>query len=231
VTNPTAPLRLVLASASPARLRVLTEAGLRPEVIVSGVEEDNVDHLPTPDAVVVLAQRKAQAVADSITTATDTLATTSDTAKASGHAHTGARTLVLGCDSMLDLDGVSLGKPADAAEAWQRWDAMRHATGILYTGHCIIDTATGDTAIESVSTVVRFGDPTTAELEAYLATGEPLAVAGAFTLDGYGAAFLDGIEGDPGNVIGVSVPAVRRLLAAHGVAITDLWTLPTQTHP
>ncbi len=214
---------------------MLTEAGLRPEVIVSGVDEDDVDHLPTADAVVVLARRKAQAVADSITSANDTLATSSstpsDTATASGNAPTSARTLVLGCDSMLDLDGQQFGKPADAAEVWQRWEAMRHATGTLFTGHCIIDTATGDAATESVATVVRFGDPTTAELEAYLATGEPLAVAGAFTLDGYGAAFLDGIEGDPGNVIGVSVPAIRRLLAAHGVAITDLWTLPTQTHP
>ena len=214
---------------------MLTEAGLRPEVIVSGVDEDDVDHLPTAEAVVVLAKRKAQAVVTSITTAAGTLATssstTSDTATASGNSPTSSRTLVLGCDSMLDLDGQQFGKPADAAEVWQRWEAMRHATGTLFTGHCIIDTATGDAATESVATVVRFGDPTTAELEAYLATGEPLAVAGAFTLDGYGAAFLDGIEGDPGNVIGVSVPAVRRLLAAHGVAITDLWTLPTQTHP
>jgi septum formation protein len=84
-------------------------------------------------------------------------------------------------------------------------------------------------ASESVATVVRFGDPTPDELEAYLATGEPLEVAGAFTLDGFGAAFLDGIDGDPGNVIGVSVPAVRRLVAAHGVAITDLWR--RSTHP
>jgi septum formation protein len=219
VNTPTPPPHLVLASASPARLRVLTEAGLRPEVMVSGVDEDDVAHLPTTDAVVVLAERKAQAVADALA------------ASVRAGTRVATRTLVLGCDSMLDLDGVSLGKPADAAEVWQRWETMRHATGTLFTGHCILDTATGAAASEPVATEVRFGDPTTAELEAYLATGEPLAVAGAFTLDGYGAAFLDGIEGDPGNVIGVSVPAVRRLLATHNVAITDLWALPTETEP
>lgn len=190
---------------------------------MSGVDEDDVDHLPTSEAVMVLAQRKAQAVVSSLVSGVAAGATTAP------------RTLVLGCDSMLDLDGQQFGKPADAAEVWQRWEAMRHTTGTLHTGHCIIDTATGDSATESVATVVRFGDPTTTELEAYLATGEPLAVAGAFTLDGYGAAFLDGIDGDPGNVIGVSVPAVRRLLTAHGVSITELWTLPSgpnaDTHP
>jgi septum formation protein len=195
--------RFILASASPARLRVLTEAGLRPEVITSGVDEDGTDHLLTAEAVVVLAERKATAVAASLIP--------------------GPGALVLGCDSMLDLGGEAFGKPADADAVWRRWEQMRHTTGILHTGHCIIDTSTGNVATESVATTVRFGDPTHAELEAYLATGEPLAVAGAFTLDGYGAAFLDGIDGDPGNVIGVSVPAVRRLLATHGVSITDLW--------
>ena len=187
---------------------MLTEAGLAPDVHVSGVDESGVDHLPTAEAVVTLAHRKALAVAGALTPDT-------------GAPDAGA--LVLGCDSMLDLDGQQFGKPANADEVWQRWETMRHATGVLHTGHCIIDTRTGGAATESVATVVRFGDPTTGELEAYLATGEPLAVAGAFTLDGFGAAFLDGIEGDPGNVIGVSVPAVRRLLATHGVSITDLW--------
>jgi len=198
---------------------VLREAGLDPEVITSGVDEDGTDHLPTAEAVVVLATRKAQAVVDRMTSTSTASTTNTD----------GRTTLVLGCDSMLDLDGVSLGKPATADEVWQRWAAMRDATGILHTGHCVIDIATGVVASESVATVVRFGDPTPDELEAYLATGEPLEVAGAFTLDGFGAAFLDGIDGDPGNVIGVSVPAVRRLVAAHGVAITDLWR--RSTHP
>ena len=201
-------MRFVLASASPARLRVLTEAGLRPEVITSGVDEDGTDHLPTTEAVVVLAERKATAVAASLAP--------------------GQRVLVLGCDSMLDLDGKALGKPADADEVWRRWEQMRHATGVLHTGHCIIDLTNGEAVTESVAPTVRFGDPTADELAAYLATGEPLAVAGAFTLDGYGAAFLDGIDGDPGNVIGVSVPAVRRLLAVHGVAIAHLWVTPDE---
>jgi septum formation protein len=202
--RPTPRPRIVLASASPARLRVLREAGLRPEVVTSGVDEDGVDHLPTAEAVVVLAERKARAVADRLDP-------------------TDGPTIVLGCDSMLDLDGSAFGKPRDADDLRRRWAQMRHATGTLHTGHCLIDLATGAEATESVATVVRFGDPTEAELDAYLATGEPLAVAGGFTLDGFGAAFLAGIDGDHGSVIGVSVPAVRRLRARHGVGITDLW--------
>jgi septum formation protein len=194
--------RLVLGSASPARLNLLRQAGLAPEVIVSGVDEDALS-APTPaELALVLAEAKAAAVAVR--------------PEASG-------ALVIGCDSVLELDGEALGKPADAEDATARWKRMRGRSGILQTGHCVTDTATGRSVSATASTTVRFGEPTDAEIAAYVASGEPLSVAGAFTLDGRSAPFIDGIDGDPGNVIGLSLPLLRRLLAEVGVAITDLW--------
>ncbi|MGW1012107.1 nucleoside triphosphate pyrophosphatase [Streptomyces termitum] len=201
--HPAAPRRLVLASASPARLGLLRQAGIEPEVIVSGVDEDKV-HAPTPaELALALAEAKAAHVAAR--------------PEASG-------ALVVGCDSVLELDGRALGKPADAAEATARWKDMRGRVGILQTGHCVYDTETKRYESATASTVVRFGEPSDEEVAAYVASGEPLHVAGAFTLDGRSAPFVDGIDGDPGNVIGLSLPLLRRLLARLDVRITDLWT-------
>jgi septum formation protein len=192
---------LVLASASPARLGLLRQAGLDPVVVVSGVDEDALS-APTPgELALVLAEAKAKAVAAGL----------------------GAAELVIGCDSVLELDGQALGKPADATEALARWQSMRGREGVLRTGHCVIDTATGRQASATASTTVRFGTPDDDEVAAYIASGEPLHVAGAFTLDGRSAPFVEGIDGDPGNVIGLSLPLLRKLLAELGVRITDLW--------
>ncbi|OON74347.1 Maf family protein [Streptomyces tsukubensis] len=194
--------RLVLASQSPARLGLLRQAGLAPEVIVSGVDEDALT-APTPEALArVLAEAKAAAVA--------------------GRPETSGA-LVVGCDSVLDLDGRALGKPADAEEATARWKEMRGRSGVLRTGHCVIDNATGRQVSTTTSTTVRFGEPSDAEVAAYVASGEPLHVAGAFTLDGRSAPFVDGIDGDHGNVLGISLPTLRALLADLGVGITELW--------
>ncbi|MFC8534000.1 Maf family protein [Streptomyces sp. NPDC057249] len=194
--------RLVLASASPARLNLLRQSGFQPEVIVSGVDEDALT-APTPaELALVLAEAKAAVVAA--------------LPEAAG-------ALVIGCDSVLELDGQALGKPADAEEATARWKSMRGRAGILQTGHSLTDTTTGRTVSRTASTTVRFGEPTDAEIAAYVASGEPLHVAGAFTLDGRSAPFVDSIEGDPGNVIGLSLPLLRRLLAELGIAVTDLW--------
>jgi len=191
---------LILASASPARLAVLRGAGLDPKVIVSGVDETVFSAETTAELTAQLANAKAAAVAN------------------------GRRDgLIIGCDSMLDLGGVAYGKPATPEEATARWHLMSGRTGTLYTGHCLIDTSTGKTASAVAGTTVRFGTPSEEEIAAYVATGEPMHVAGAFTLDGYGGWFVEGIDGDHGNVLGISLPVLRHLLATLNTPVTTLW--------
>ncbi|WP_327047044.1 Maf-like protein [Microbispora sp. NBC_01189] len=191
---------LILASASPARLGVLRSAGLDPKVIVSGVDEDAITAATPEELCLKLAVAKAVAVSRTL-----------------GDGY------VIGCDSVLELDGVAYGKPGTPEEAVRRWHMMRGRTGRLLTGHCVMDVAGGGTRSEVAATMVRFGTPSDEEIGTYVASGEPLRVAGAFTLDGLGGWFVEGIEGDHGNVLGISLPLLRRLLADLGVPVTRLW--------
>jgi septum formation protein len=193
--------RWLLASGSPARLAALRAAGLDPAVVVSGVDEDGVAGDPA-SVVLTLARRKAEAVVAS---------TGVDDA------------LVLGCDSLLDVAGAAFGKPSDAAQAVARWGDLAGRSGVLRTGHWLIDSATGHGVGAVAATTVWFAEPSPDELAAYVATGEPVQVAGGFTLDGLGGWFVERIEGDAGTVIGVSLPTVRRLLGRLGVPLTDVW--------
>jgi septum formation protein len=202
-------VRFVLASASPARLNVLRAAGIEPSVVVSGVDEDVVAAAltdPSPaELVTTLAAAKAEAVADTITD---------------------ADAVVVGCDSMLSIGGEVVGKPGEPEVARKRWTQLAGGTGELLTGHAVLRLSAGrrtGRAVGSQSTTVRFADPPPAELDAYVATGEPLNVAGGFTLDGLGGWFVEGVDGDPSSVIGISLPLTRRLLAEVGVSVVDLW--------
>ncbi|WP_309135771.1 nucleoside triphosphate pyrophosphatase [Cellulomonas sp.] len=222
--------RLLLASASPARRATLTAAGFDPLVAVSGVDEDatlaaareRFGDLDPADAVLVLAQAKVEDVARRL--ASDE---TFDVAGWDGEDDL----VLLGCDSMLELDGEVLGKPADADDAVARWRAMRGRSGVLHTGHWLVDDrpsgsdgpGTGGTLGATASTVVHFADVSGEEVAAYVATGEPLAVAGAFTVDGLGGPFVERIEGDHHAVVGVSLPLLRELLGEIGLRVTDLW--------
>lgn len=186
-------------------MRALTAAGLDPDVVVSGVDESTVDATAPAAVARELACRKAAAVAGR---------------------PAAADALVVGCDSVLEFAGEVYGKPADSEDAVARWKRMRGRSGSLHTGHCIVDTRTGRSVAATASTVVHFAEVTDAEIAAYVATGEPLRVAGAFTIDGFGGPFVTGVEGDPGTVVGLSLPLLRQLLGDLGIGITDLWRPP-----
>jgi septum formation protein len=205
----------VLASASPARLTTLRQAGIEPHVLVADVDEPAVVDeyaaragaaLSAEDVALVLARAKAEIVAARVDDA-----------------------LVLGCDSVLELDGEVHGKPTGPDEATARWQRMRGREGVLHTGHWLVDArasagaGSGATIGAVASALVRFADVTDEEIRAYVATGEPLHVAGAFTIDGLGGPFVEGVDGDPHTVVGLSLPLLRRLLADVGVTWPSLW--------
>ncbi|GAB2927899.1 Maf family protein [Nonomuraea fastidiosa] len=191
---------IVLASASSARLALLRSAGLDPKVIVSGIDEDSYSAYSPAALSLVLAKAKAEAVASGLDEG-----------------------LVIGCDSILELDGRPYGKPATREEAMERWRLLRGRTGRLVTGHCVIDVAAGRQAAEVGTTVVRFAQPSEEEIAAYVETDEPLNLAGAFSIEGRGGWFVDSIEGDHGNVLGISLPLLRELFAELGYSITSFW--------
>ncbi|NRQ49889.1 Maf family protein [Aeromicrobium stalagmiti] len=194
-------MRIVLASQSPARLATLRAAGIEPEVVVSGVDEDRITSSDPSNLAAALAQMKCRAVAERVE----------------------PDALVIGCDSVLAFEGEIFGKPAGPVEAAGRWRRMRGRSGVLHTGHCV---RRGDQEfIETATTIVHFAAITDDEIDAYVATGEPLHVAGAFTIDGLGGAFITGIEGDHHNVVGLSLPVLRELVGDLGIAWTSLWTL------
>ena len=203
-TKQSAGRRLILASASPARLATLRAAGVEPEVIVSGVDEDDVPAMSAPEHALFLARRKALAVTEKLA---------------------GEAALVLGCDSVLESGNAILGKPRTPDAARERWQAMRGGSGVLHTGHCVVDVPSGRRRESAASTTVHFATLSDAEIDAYVATGEPLDVAGGFTVDGLGGAFVDGVEGDHHNVVGLSLPLLRRLLRDLDVFWPDLWSL------
>jgi septum formation protein len=202
--------QLVLASASPARHTLLTNAGIVPEVIVSDVDEAALaaslpGHTPA-ELCLELARAKARDVARRFSPVDDVV--------------------IIGCDSVLDMDGVAHGKPASADEAKQRWQAMSGRSGTLRTGHWLVRSSTGQEIGDVASTEVFHASPSEPEIDAYIATGEPLRVAGGFTIDGLGGPFIERIDGDWTNVVGLSLPLLRLLLRDLGIVWTDLWREP-----
>jgi septum formation protein len=205
--------RVVLGSASQGRRKVLRQAGIEPLVVESGLDEDRViaalpgDASPTR-VTTALASAKADAVVNRLPAAI------------------AADCVVIGCDSLLYFDGELRGKPSSADVAIRRWQSMAGRTGELYTGHCVIRLQHNEIThrdSEVVATSVQFGTPSAGDLHAYVESGEPLTVAGAFTLDGLSGWFIEGVEGDPSAVIGIGLPTTRRLFERAGLSLTELW--------
>ncbi len=238
--RPPARPRLLLASASPSRAALLRAAGVEPLVQPADVDEDAVlarhtaAHGPASvaETVQLLATAKAEAVAAQLWPAgADPSEMPPPTAAGTGlRPETAAvdipARVVLGCDSLLEVDGAALGKPHTPDRARERWRHIRGRSGVLHTGHQLISST--DRAAGTSSTTVYFAEISDTEIEAYVATGEPLEVAGAFTIEGYGSAFITGIEGDHHGVLGLSLPLLRNLLPAVGLSWTDLWQPPAR---
>lgn len=187
---------IVLASASPSRHRLLTSAGITPNVVVSGVDEEDsaYSQLSPRELVIALAIVKAHTVKEKID----------------------YPAIIIGCDSTFEFEGESMGKPITAENAIARAKKLSGKSGVLHTGHCFIDTDRGIEISDVVSTHVHFTKMSDEEIEGYVATGEPLNVAGGFTLDGLSAPLIAGIEGDPSNVIGLSLPLLRNAMNSLG---------------
>ena len=194
--------KIILASASPARYKLLQSAGITPEVIVSGVDEESSDYqnLSPKELVIALAIVKAHTVREKIN----------------------YPALIIGCDSTFEFQGQSLGKPGSVENAVARAKQLRGKSGLLHTGHCIIDTEKEIEISDVVSTKVFFADMSDAEIDGYVATGEPLNVAGGFTLDGRSSPFISRIEGETSNVIGLSLPLLRSAINKLGYQWFDL---------
>ena len=197
-------LEIILASASPSRQRLLTSVGISPTIIVSGVDEEDsaYSQLSPRELVVALAIVKAHTVKEKVN----------------------YPALIIGCDSTFEFEGESLGKPGTTENAIARAKKLSGKSGVLHTGHCFIDTDKGIEVSDVVSTRVHFATMSDEEIEGYVATGEPLNVAGGFTLDGLSAPFIAGIEGDPSNVIGLSLPLLRIAINSLGYTWFELTT-------
>ncbi len=196
--------RVILASASPSRKRLLESVNIDFDVLVSGVDEENpeITRLTPSEMVIALAIMKAHTVKNTF--------------------DCGGNSLIIGCDSTFEFDGQSLGKPVTPTNAIARARLLSGKSGLLHTGHCVIDTAQGIEVSDISTSKVHFAKMSDEEIERYVDSGEPLEVAGGFTLDGLSAPFISHIEGDPSGIIGLSLPTLRKIVINLGLKWSDL---------